>query len=105
MFIFVDSEAFGIFSILCVIAIIVWAIYYFIFKPKVGKKLCIYCNKAIDPSIMFCPYCERLMPIEDIKKIIGKYNYCIKSELELFDTEPNSSNVISLSIKKKKSLQ
>lgn len=49
---------------------------------------------------MFCPYCERLMPIEDIKKLIGKYIYHIKSELELFDTEPNSSNVISFFVKR-----
>ena len=97
MFIVFGSETFGLLSIIFLISIIVWAIYYFILKPRMGniKNICPYCGKAIFQDIMFCPFCERLIPIEDIKKLVNKYQYQLKCPIEVYSTFPINESHLS----------
>jgi hypothetical protein len=83
MFIVLGSEVFWLFSILFLIYLIVLDIYYFILKPRMGNI------KNI------CPYCQRLIPIENIKKLVNRYKYQLKEQLPVCSIFPSNESDIS----------
>ncbi len=94
MFFIFGSEAFGLFSILFLIALVIWAIYYFILRPKMVVK-CSYCNGELMKGAFFCPYCVRLLPIEDIKKLVNRFTYQIKVQMPVCSIFPTNESELS----------